>query len=166
VALEEPVVDPRTPVLIGAGQLSNRVDLGAEVLEPVDLIAASLRRAADDSGVGMAAVTGADTVHVVALLSWRYRDPGRLVAERLGAAPSSTTMSGMGGNSPQSLVNRACVDIQAGRSDLVLLGGAEAWRTRMAARKASDHLEWTTQGDDVPEATRSITQLQRLKILK
>ena len=33
------MVDPRTPVLIGAGQLSNRVDKGADPLEPVDLIA-------------------------------------------------------------------------------------------------------------------------------
>jgi acetyl-CoA C-acetyltransferase len=29
----------------------------------------------------------------------------------------------------------------------------------MAARKASDHLEWTTQGDDVPEATRSTEEV-------
>ena len=39
------MVDPRTPVLIGAGQLSNRVDKGAAPLEPVDLIAEALRRA-------------------------------------------------------------------------------------------------------------------------
>ncbi|MDP1806464.1 MAG: hypothetical protein Q8K72_14915, partial [Acidimicrobiales bacterium] len=60
MTLEEPVVDPRTPVLIGTGQLSNRVDRGAEALEPADLIAEALRRAADDTGVGTAAVTGAD----------------------------------------------------------------------------------------------------------
>src|SRR5687767_2559531 len=94
--LEELVVDPRTPVLIGAGQLSNRVDKGSDPLEPVDLIAEALRRAAEDSGVGGAALTGADTVHVVSLLSWRYRDPGRLVAQRLGADPRSTTVTGMG----------------------------------------------------------------------
>ena len=52
------MVDPRTPVLIGAGQLSNRVDQGADVLEPVDLIVEALRRAADDAGAGDAALTG------------------------------------------------------------------------------------------------------------
>ena len=31
------MVDPRTPVLIGGGQLSRRVDRGEEPLEPVDL---------------------------------------------------------------------------------------------------------------------------------
>lgn len=153
------MVDPRTPVLIGAGQLSNRVDRGADPLEPADLIAEALRRAAEDTGVGSAAVTGADAVHVVSLLSWRYRDPGLLVAQRLGAAPRTTTVTGMGGNSPQSLVNLASLDIQAGRSDLVLLGGAEAWRTRTASRKAGSELHWTVQDDDVPEAARSTAEV-------
>src|SRR5690606_27455937 len=112
-------------------------------------------RAADDSGAGSAAITGADAVHVVGLLSWRYRDPGALVAQRLGASPRDTTLSGMGGNTPQSLVNDACLAIQAGEADLVLLTGAEAWRTRSAARAAGADLSWTVQGDDVPEARRS-----------
>lgn len=153
------MVDPRTPVLIGGGQLSHRVDRGAEPLEPVDLIAEALRRAADDTGVGEAALRGADTVHIVGLLSWRYRDPGRLVARRVGADPRHSTVSGMGGNSPQTLVNISARAIQAGEADLVLLGGAEAWRTRMAARSAGVELDWTTQGDDVPEAPRSIPEV-------
>jgi acetyl-CoA C-acetyltransferase len=149
------VVDPRTPVLIGAGQLSRRVDRGEPPLEPVDLIVEAARRAATDTGAGDAALTGVDAIHIVSVLSWRYRDPGLLVAERVGAAPRDTTLSGMGGNSPQSLVNQACLDIQAGRSDLVLLGGAEAWRTRMGARSANGELDWTVQGDDVPKARQS-----------
>lgn len=149
------MVDPRTPVLIGAGQLSNRVDRGEVALEPVDLMAEALRRAADDSGAGPKAVTGADAVHVVMTLSWRYRDPGLLLAERLGAAPRDTSVSGMGGNSPQTLVNQTCLAIHAGEADLVLIAGAEAWRTRTAAQKAGTDLGWTVQGDDVPEARRS-----------
>jgi acetyl-CoA C-acetyltransferase len=153
------VVDPRTPVLIGAGQLSNRVDRGDAVLEPVDLVVEALRRAADDSGAGAAALAGADAVHIVGILSWRYRDPGLLVAERVGAAPRDTSVSGMGGNGPQSLVNMACLDIQAGRADLVLIGGAEAWRSRMGSRNAGAELDWTVQGEEVPVARRSIDEV-------
>jgi acetyl-CoA C-acetyltransferase len=149
------VVDPRTPVLIGVGQLSNRVDRGEAALEPVDLIVEAARRAAADSGAGDAALAGLDAVHVVAVLSHRYRDPGALVAERVGATPRDTSLSGMGGNSPQSLVNLTCLGIQAGRADLVLIGGAEAWRTRMAARANGAELGWTVQGDDVPAARPS-----------
>lgn len=149
------MVDPRTPVLIGAGQISRRVDQGEEPLEPADLIAEALRRASDDAGVGPGALTGADAVHIVSLLSWRYRDPGLLVAQRLGASPRDTSLSGIGGNSPQSLMNQACLDIQAGRADLVLLGGAEAWRTRSSNRKAGGEAAWTRQADDVPLARAS-----------
>ena len=42
----------------------------------------------------------------------------------------------MGGNSPQSLVNVTALDIQAGRLDVAILSGGEAWRTFMRARKA------------------------------
>ena len=41
----------------------------------------------------------------------------------------------------------------------MLLGGAEAWRTRMGARSAGVELDWTTQGDDVPEAAKSTAEV-------
>jgi acetyl-CoA C-acetyltransferase len=153
------VLEPRTPVLIGAGQISNRVDRGADVLEPVDLIVEALRRAAQDAGAGDGVLSGADAVHTVGLLSWRYRDAAVLVGQRVGAAPRQTTVTGMGGNGPQSLVNLVCLAIQRGDADLVLLGGAEAWRTRMGARSASVELSWTVQDESVPEAPRSIPEV-------
>ena len=50
-------------------------------------MAEAARRAATDAGAGDRAARGADSVRVVELLSWRYRDPAALVAERLGATP-------------------------------------------------------------------------------
>lgn len=154
------MVDPRTPVLIGVGQLSHRVDRGEAPLEPAELMVHALRRAGEDAGAGSAALTRADAVHVIGLLSWRYRDAGRLVAERLGATPKDTSVTGNGGNGPQSLVNQTCLDIQAGRADLVLLAGAEAWRTRMAARQSNTELPWTIQGEEVPLARQSIADVE------
>jgi acetyl-CoA C-acetyltransferase len=145
-------LDPRTPVLVGGGQWSNRVDRGEPVVEPVELLAEAARRAAADTGAAdpgkvLAAI---DSVRVVSMLSWRYRDPGRLVAERLGLGGVRHTLySNAGGNTPQSLVNRSALDIAAGALDIVLIGGAEAWRTRMAVRSAGGHLDWTVQDDDV-----------------
>lgn len=145
------MVDPRTPVLIGAGQLSNRVDRGEPVLEPAAMMAEATRRAAADAGAP-GAPAGIDSIRVVCLLSWRYRDPGRAVAELVGADPVDTAVSAMGGNSPQSLVNGACLDIQAGKADLVLISGAEAWRSRSAIRSEGGAPTWTQQGDDVAPA--------------
>jgi acetyl-CoA C-acetyltransferase len=141
-------IDPRTPVLVGAGQISQRVDDGAPSLEPVDLMVEATRRAAADAGApGLAAAP--DSVRVMNLLSWQYRDPGALVAERLGAQPRHTAVTVMGGNYPQTVVNRAAVDLQAGRADVVVVCGAESWRSRSAARKDRDDLPWTVQDEAV-----------------
>ena len=51
----------------------------------------------------------------------------------------------------QSLVSRTARDIAAGRADVVLIGGAEAWRTRMAFRADDERPDWTVQDESVPE---------------
>ena len=143
-------VDPRTPILVGAGQWANRVDRGEPAAEPVEMMAEALRRAAADSGAGDRLLAGADAVRVVSTFSRRYRNAARLVAERIGARPRDEALSPIGGNEPQVLVSRACLDIAAGAADTVLICGAEAWRTR--SHTPPDGLDWTTQDDSVPEA--------------
>jgi len=143
-------LDPRTPVLVGAGQLVQRED-PADALEPVAMMAEAARRAADDAGApGLLARVQA--VQVVRLVSWRYADPGALVAGMIGAPSASTGVSPMGGNAPQALVNAAAADIQAGLVDVVLLAGAEASRTRQAYRKADERPSWTVQPEGTPPA--------------
>ena len=115
-------LDPRTPVLVGYGQV-NQHDEHPEV-EPVDLMVAAARAAADPR-----VLEAVDSVRIVNLLSWRYRDAGLLLAQRIGAPDAETRYTGVGGNVPQSLVNQACLDIQAGRADAVLIAGGETWRT-------------------------------------
>jgi len=145
-------LDPRTPVLVGGGQINNRVDQGAAPLEPVDLMVEALRGAAVDSGVGNALLEAADSIRVINLLSWRYRDPGALLGERIGASPRHTAYTVIGGNYVQTLVNRTGLDILEGKADVVILAGAEAWRTRSDTRKSGVEVAWTKQGDDVPAA--------------
>ncbi|MGV0991888.1 MAG: acetyl-CoA acetyltransferase [Mycobacterium sp.] len=136
-------LDPRTPVLVGVGQVNQRDE--SPQTEPVDLMAAAAREAADPR-----VLQSVDSVWVVNLLSWRYRDPGLLLAGLIGAANTTTRYSGIGGNTPQSLLNQACVDIQAGRAEVVLLAGAETWRTRMRLRAKGARPDWTKQDDAVP----------------
>ena len=77
-------LDPRTPVIIGVGQHLNRVDHGAEPAEPVELMLRAVRAAEQDAGAPGAAA-GAGVVGVVPVVSWRYRDPGAILADRVGA---------------------------------------------------------------------------------
>ncbi|OBI40863.1 acetyl-CoA acetyltransferase [Mycobacterium sp. E796] len=142
-------VDPRTPVLIGYGQVNHRdeIDPAARSVEPVDLMAAAAREAADAR-----VIEAVDSIRVVNVLSAHYRDPALLLGERLGAAEYTTRYSPVGGNVPQSLVNHACLDIQQGRAGVVLLAGAETWRTRRGLKAKGGRLEWTVQDESVPIA--------------
>ena len=142
-------VDPRTPVLIGHGQVNHRDEIDPEKpsIEPLDLMVAAARKAADSH-----VLEAVDSVRVVNILSAHYRDPGLLVGQRIGATDFSTLYSPVGGNVPQSLVNQACRDIQSGRTGLVLLTGAETWRTRRGLRAKGAKLRWTVQDESVPTA--------------
>src|SRR6266511_5860727 len=112
-------VDPRTPVLIGAGQFTHRPDGLDDALEPTALMAEAIERAAADAG--LPSVPAPDSIRVVSLLSWRYRDPAYFVAERLGLSPRETALTTQGGNSPQTLVNVTAAEVLAGRVDLAIL---------------------------------------------
>jgi acetyl-CoA C-acetyltransferase len=134
-------LDPRTPVIVGVGQVNQREE--APDVEPVDLMALAARQAADPR-----VLQALDSIRVVNLLSWRYRDPGLLLGARIGAN-ASTMYTGIGGNTPQSLLNQACLDIQRGRADAVLLAGGETWRTRMRLRAKGLRPNWTRQDETV-----------------
>lgn len=136
-------------MLIGYGQVNHRdeIDPATRSVEPVDLMAAAARQAADPR-----VIEAVDSIRVVNILSAHYRDPGRLLGERIGATDFTTLYSPVGGNVPQSLVNQACLDIQRGRAGVVLLAGAETWRTRRGLKAKGARLEWTVQDDSVPMA--------------
>ncbi len=140
-------LDPRLPVIVGVGQVLQRAATVADAREPVDLIAEAVRAAADDAGI--ASLATVDSVRIVQLLSWRYRDPSRLVAEALGLTPRELAYTTMGGNTPQSLINTTAAEIQRGDIDCAVLAGGECWRTRMRARRDNITLTWRK----LPEGT-------------
>ena len=141
-------LDPRTPVLVGYGQVNQHTENPS--VEPVDLMVTAARAAADPR-----VLEAVDSVRIVNLLSWRYRDPGLLLAQRIRADKAETRNTGVGGNVPQTLVNQACLDIQQGKADVVLIAGAETWRTRSKLRATGQKPDWTKQDDSVPLAPGS-----------
>ena len=137
-------LDPRTPVLVGYGQVNQHTD-PSDAVEPVALMAQAARAAADPR-----VLAAVDAIRVVNLLSWRYRDPGLALGGLIGADAPATRYTGIGGNVPQTLVNQACLDIMAGRNEVVLLAGAETWRTRKAQKANGIRPDWTSQDESVP----------------
>ena len=73
-------INPRTPVLVGSGQVNYREAVGPEdTPEPVDLMAMAAREAADAR-----VLEAVDSIRVVNLLSVHYRDPALLLGQRIG----------------------------------------------------------------------------------
>lgn len=90
-------VDPRTPVLIASGQVNHRDEIDPEKhsVEPVDLMVAATRQAADAR-----VIEAVDSIRVVNILSAHYRNPGLLLGERLGLRDYRAGYSSVGGNTP------------------------------------------------------------------
>lgn len=141
-------LDPNLPVIVGVGQLLNRTDKGADPLEPVKLMAEAAAIAETDTGV-TGLLKRAQVVAAVPTISWRYRDPGAIVAELHGAQEAKTWYASVGGNTPQSLMNRICSHIQSGELEVALLIGGEAGRARKEAKRHGGKPNWTIQTDEV-----------------
>lgn len=145
-------IDPRTPILIGAGQIAQHVADVHDAKDPVGLMVDAIRAAAVDAGLG--GVPDADAIAVVALLSWRYGDPAFLIGQQLGLSTTRTILTTHGGNSPQTLVNKTALEIQHADVDLAILAGGETTRTRARAKKQGIELDWPTAPiDQVPESS-------------
>ena len=122
-------VDPRLPCLVGWAQETWRD--GAP--EPLD----------QWEGVSRAAANGklldaVDDLQVVYTQSWNYDDAPLRLSERLGIDPTRRFYSGIGGSTPQVLVNQAAERILRGESDVALVAGAEALATRRRLKKAGE----------------------------
>jgi len=133
------------PVIVGAGQVTNRARDVREAREPLDLMAEAARLAGDDAGVpGLLA--RADSVRVVSVLSWPSQDPPADLAARAGAPSGERVYTTIGGNTPQWLVNETAEAIVRGDVRIALLAGGEAMHSLRLARKAGQQPDWPPRG--------------------
>jgi acetyl-CoA C-acetyltransferase len=132
----------RVPVVVGAGQVTNRVEDPSAAPNPFELMEDAARRAVTDTGASGTLLSELTHLFMVHSLSLRHGDPAPELARRLGAQHAETRCSGMGGSIPQWLVNRAAELVAEGGQPRVLIAGAEALATRRRARKQGVELEW------------------------
>ena len=145
-----PEYTANTPVLVGVAALQQKVDDYRQALEPVGLMEQALRDAATDAGCDELLAV-ADEILVPKSL-WGYSDPGRLLADALGA-PSATTLLAEFGILQQSLLTRACQRISSSEVQVVLVTGGEARYRALCAGKAGVEAPETSQGDAEPDIT-------------
>lgn len=142
------MLDPRTPVLVGAGQVTHR---DGPVPSPLELMVQAAGAAAADAGSGgNVLLARAGSVAVVDLFSWPVGDPGAALARALGLRPAETVVSARGGNGPVALLGDLAGRIAAGHLEVALLAGGEAGTAFQAALREGRDPRWPTQ----PEGTR------------
>ena len=145
-------MDPRTPVVVGAGQLSHHGD----PVEPLALSVEAARAAGEDSGTGDALLRAADSYRCVPTTCWHYRDQSALVAAELGATPRETVQTAQfGGDGPQLLIGDTAAAIAAGDVDVAVLTGSESVAGVLQFQKRGEYPPWTPQ-DEGAEPTRVI----------
>jgi acetyl-CoA C-acetyltransferase len=135
-------VDPRTPCLIGVAQHTAQPETGPAP-EPLALWEQVVRAAAADSGRAQRVLDAVDSLQIVYCQSWPYDDPVGRLAERLAVSPRHRLYSGIGGTTPQLLVQQAGEAILKGEYDLAVVAGAEALDTVRRAKKAGQRVAWS-----------------------
>jgi acetyl-CoA C-acetyltransferase len=148
------MVDPRTPVLVGVGQFTERID-DADYggMSAVELATEAARAALADTGVDTAKVAAAiDTVFglrqfeisgpMPAALG-RSNNYPRSVMNRLGGNPARVVLEPVGGQSPQKLVTEAGNTIVAGDAEVVMIMGSEPGSTARYFANRDDKPDFT-----------------------
>jgi len=149
-------LDPRTPVVVGVGVASQQLDEPGAGAEALELMIAAAEAAGQDSGAP--AVLREVGRVAVAHGSWAYTDPGRVIAERLGASSAQSVLVRTG-IPQQTLINDAHGAIRGGAFDAALIVGGEAARRATLARRAGVTVVDSTQDttpDDVQVPTGEI----------
>jgi acetyl-CoA C-acetyltransferase len=134
------IIDPRTPVLVGVAQHTVRPPGPAP--EPLESWEQVARAAVQDSGAARL-LDRLDSVQVVYCQSWPYDAPVDRLVDRLGISPAHRHYSGIGGTTPQQLVNASAERILDGTSQAALIVGAEALSTLRQLKKAGERAAWS-----------------------
>lgn len=149
------MVDPRTPVIVGVGQFTERIDDdGYRGMSAVDLATEATRAALSDTGADTGAV--AQAIEVFAGLRQfeictPFADPPlgasdnylRSVAKRVGADPARAVLESIGGNGPQKLMTEFAGAIAAGDIEVALVVGSEPGSTAKYFAKRDQKPDFT-----------------------
>lgn len=142
-------IDGNTPVLVGIGAISQKLDDWTQAREPVELMTDASVAALQDAGCAEHAA-GIQRIYVPRGL-WHYGDPARLVGDAIGA-PDATSVLVEIGVLQQTAIGEACRRIATGELDMTLVVGGEAKYRALRAQIAGEQAEETVQ-EAAPDIT-------------
>lgn len=139
-----------TPVLVGVAAVQQKLDSADKALEPIALMEQALRQAAQDAGCEEL-LARANEILVPNSL-YGYSDPGRLLADALGASAATTVLAELG-ISQQAVLDGACERIAEGQIQVALVTGGEARYRAQCAARAGQEAQLTVQTGVEPDLT-------------
>ncbi len=147
-----PGMDPRTPVIVGAAQVTR--DAGDD--SPIALAVEAAAARGTGQRRGDALLRKADSCRHVATLCWPYTDEAALIASELGISPRETVRTTpLGGDGPQRLLGDTARAIAAGEVEIAVITGAEALAALRGNQQAGAKPDWPMQPSE-PAPTRTV----------
>jgi acetyl-CoA C-acetyltransferase len=151
-------VDPRTPVIVGVGQFTERIeDAAYRGMSAVDLATEAAKAALADTGADARAVAKSIDA-VVGLRQFEISGPipaklgksnnyPRSVMLRVGADPARAVLEPVGGQGPQKLVTEFGGAIAGGELDVAMIIGSEPGSTARYFADRQDKPDFTEHVD-------------------
>lgn len=130
------------PVIIGASQYtqSKEIELKVDPLRLMEKVCKDMFSKIKEDFSTLSAII--DSIYMVNINSWSYEDAPTDLSKMLGLTPKEKIYLPDGGNTPQSLVNRAAKNISSDKSKGILIVGAEAAYSAYQAKKGKITLNW------------------------
>jgi len=146
----------QTPVIIGVGQIVDRLDSDQyAAMSNVELAAEASRRACEDAASVEKLAPRIDAICTLRTFedsTPRYATPfgksnnfPHSVARRLGVKPSLAIWAAVGGETPQTMTSEICERIAAGEVGLGLVVGAEAISTSRHLAAEGKSVDWSEE---------------------
>ncbi|MCP4670919.1 MAG: hypothetical protein GY857_06400, partial [Desulfobacula sp.] len=147
----------RKVVVAGWGQITQPKNLEKPAKDPMGLMTDAAIKASKTAG-SKKVLSNLDGIMVVRIVSRNYKSPAKQLAQNLKATPKFIHVSGIGGNSPQMLINMAAGMIARNELDTVLIAGAETYVQRDKNSKRVESalfrgIPKDYQGDDLKGST-------------
>ena len=147
-------VADNTPVIIGVGQVSERIgEADYRARSPMDLAGDALAAALADAGAKRKLAPALDTIAAIRqfeISGTRYpapfghaNNPPRAIGRRVGANPARAILEIVGGQGPQKLIGELAAEIAAGRSQMAAVVGSEAISTVRALTSRGATRDWS-----------------------
>ena len=148
-------LDPRTPIVVGAAEVVHRDGPAFQPTSATNLMIEAVELALESTGAGSVVGERAGLV-LIPHGTWTESDPGRAIADVIGA-PNARTIRSELGVLQQSLLARAATAVQSGAVEVAIVVGGENRWSGVVAGKAGAELPAAPERASAAEPDEVIT---------